>query len=152
MIYSPHSQDSYRIRSIERCEFCVFTDHPYSKAVWNMVWLSNPTVDSLVEFDPLTWFLHYEFIDGLGQSVIADVTGDVVLLRHLHLPPLQFLSWWNKQDHTIYDTYDVVGPDWPATVKARALAAAKHHYSAQLSLSRFGVKHLGVNLPFNHAP
>lgn len=152
MIYSPYSQDRCRIRSIEKCEFAIYAEHPFGKAIWNMFWLSNPSVDTLVEFDHETWFLNYDVIDGLGQAITGDVLGDVVLLRHLHLPPLQFLSWWNKQDHSIYDTFDVVGETWPSTVQARAFDSAKVQHVSRLALSRFGVRHLGVTLPFNHAP
>ncbi len=152
MIYSPFSQDRYRIKTIEKCEFAVFAEQAFGNAIWNLYWMSNPTVDSLVEFDPASWFLHYDIVPDLGQAIQADVQGDVVLLRHLHLSPLKFLTWWNRQDHSIYDTYDVIGETWPATVQRRAFEAAKEHHVSKLSLSRFGARHLGVSLPFNHAP
>jgi hypothetical protein len=148
MIYSPQDQSKYRLRAINPCEFSVIAESPFATATWNLYWMTNPTVDVLPSYTGKGLPPGFKVVADLTPTLMSDVISDTTLQRRLHLAPLQFLSWWNKVDHSVFDTYDLIGPSWPETVRQRAFSAAKQHHVARLEVARWGAKFLGVELPF----
>lgn len=145
MIYSPHHPTAYRLHCLKRDEFTVMAEHAHGPAIWNMYWMSNPTVDVLVK--PQDGFpLDFHSVPDLSAAIIGDVIEHHELLRRLHMSPLQFLSWWNRIDPSVYEAYDAVGPHWPALVRNRAHEAATRHHLTKLAVSRFGGKWVTFNL------
>jgi hypothetical protein len=81
-------------------------------AIWNLYWLS------LKDGEPAP-------NQKVLQAIILDVTEDEVLFRKLCMSPTQFLRWFRREDHSIYDTYYLLGGDyWAANVISRAEEAA----------------------------
>ena len=139
MRYSPKPIEEYleasehlgSIKSIAEQETC-------SEAMWNLYWLSEQQLDNLLDRDK-PWWESYKVNEGLLVAVIQDVLEDYHLAQALSWSPSRFLDWFCREDPTIYDCYDVLGPGWVETVKLRAIEAAE----------RLGEREAYVPLPSN---
>jgi hypothetical protein len=91
--------------------------------VWNLFWLSHPGIDTVPEAGN-NWWKTYKPLVGSLSAVIADVVEDEVLYRKLMMHPYAFKAWFEHEDHSIYDCYDILGgPAWVLNVVQRAEAA-----------------------------
>lgn len=88
-------------------------------AVWNMVWLSIPQIDNLPG-SGADWHKVFRTPEGLQSAIVTDIYEDEVLYRKALMPPHRFLEWWKREDHTIYDAYEIGGKEWAVTVTQRA--------------------------------
>lgn len=121
-VYSPYPPASYKLEGIARDEVSVILDlEEHHQAVWNLFWLSTPTLDNLVKVRPPDWRQVYRPIVGALASIIRDVVEDEVLFRKLQMHPTAFLDWFEREDYSIYDSYNALGGDfWADTVMGRA--------------------------------
>jgi hypothetical protein len=92
---------------------------PLAAAIWNLYWLSEPQLDALPGAG-MRWINRFRPQAGGLAAVIRDVNQDPLLARKLREPPGQFLSWFETEDATIFDSHVAFGDDWPATVVKRA--------------------------------
>lgn len=100
---------------------------PDDVVVWNLFWLSVPALDSLPIFGKRPdWAKHYTPVEGALKAIVADaVDDDEVLRRKLQLHPQRFIEWFEREDHSIYDSYYALnGETWVSTVLARSKEAA----------------------------
>ncbi len=125
-LYSPLPLSNYRLPNLPSCEASVIAREARSLQVWNLFWLSNPTIDLVPKYGA-DWWKHYHPVIGGLSAIITDVREDECLFRKLSMHPDAFSVWFEREDHTIYDAYDVLGGEaWVANVMSRAdLAAAR---------------------------
>jgi len=90
-----------------------------SEAVWNLAWLSLPLLDA-IPGSGKNWHKVYQSNAKLQGAIVTDVYEDEVLYQKLCMPPRLFLSWWRREDHTIYDAFSIGGKAWVDTVTSRA--------------------------------
>lgn len=96
--------------------------------LWNLFWLSMPTVDVLPEFGSTPqWNLHYQATEKALHCLILEVETDPVLALKLAMHPARFLEWFRREDHLIYDAayHELGGEKWVSTVIRRASEAAE---------------------------
>lgn len=117
--YSPLSITSYEPPNSEACGIQEIKKSPQNHAIWNLLWLSCPEVDTLAGAGPL-WSQHYQPRPDVLVAITSDVTLDEVLFRRVISRPEKFAEWWHRQDYTIFDTWYYLGPRWPVTVLERA--------------------------------
>lgn len=123
-VYSPRPIEDYFLVGLSDSEAELISRlGPLSEAVWNLFWLSTPDID-LVPDAGKDWWRHYRPWRGGAAAVLADATEDEVMKRKVTMHPRHFAAWFEREDHSIYDAYDVYGGrDWVDTVLARAEAA-----------------------------
>lgn len=122
--YSPRPILDYKLVGIPTDEISVILGGERREAVWNLFWLSLPTLDNVPDAGHDWWRKHSPIVGALG-SIIADVTEDEVLYRKLLMHPFTFCEWFEREDHTIYDTYVALDGDaWVTSVLKRAEASA----------------------------
>lgn len=121
--YSPLPIENYFIDIPVMSSIKAISKLDLAPAVWNLMWLSHPQVDNLPGAGD-NWHKVYTTPEDLQKALIRDVYDDEVLYRKLCMTPIAFLDWWRREDHTIYDAYDVGGKDWVETVTSRAEEAA----------------------------
>lgn len=118
--YSPRPILDYRIPGLDQDEVTVMLGHERREALWNLFWMSHPGIDSVPEAGH-NWWKGYKPVIGALSAIISDVTEDEVLYRKLMLHPFAFKQWFEREDHTIYDCYDVMnGVQWVSNVLARS--------------------------------
>lgn len=126
--FSPLPIADYQITSLGGCEVSGIMSLPadQSLAVWNLMWLSLPTVDSLpVHGSTPQWFKHYSPTAGAARAITADAIADEALFRKLRMHPTRFLTFFERENHSIYDCYAALGGErWVRTVMTRAHEAA----------------------------
>lgn len=127
--YSPFDILDYRITSLDRCEVSGIMSLPRERsiAVWNLMWLSLPSVDALpVHGRTPAWFKHYQPTPGAARAITADAIADEALFRKLQLHPTRFIAFFERENHGIYDCYETLGGEvWVKTVIERAEASAR---------------------------
>lgn len=129
-IYSPFDPLHYRIQALPICEASSIESLPDAAeavAVWNLFWLSVPSIDSLLVHgaDP-NWNRHYTPVDGALGAITADAIADDPLRLKLLLHPTRFIDFFTHQDHSIFDCYYALGgKKWVDTVLRRATLAAE---------------------------
>lgn len=141
--YSPLPIDQYRVVSLPTCEVAIVQGHPKRDAIWNLFWLSVPALDHL----PGTgrdWWKHYKPVHGALSAVIRDVLDDEVLFRKLLLHPSRFIEWFERDDHSVYECYEVIGTPWVDTVLVRAEEAA----TRRLIVPRVWADSHGIHIDF----
>lgn len=122
--YSPHPIKAYFIPGVERCEIREIAKQTYAVELWNLFWLSVPSVDSLVGASPRGYWRNYISSPELVGAIFSDCL-DEKMMQMLAKPPASFHSWWcNEIDYTIYDTWEKSGPGWVETVADRSDEAA----------------------------
>lgn len=122
--YSPRPIIDYKLYGIKTDEVSVIMGGDRREAVWNLFWLSLPTLDTVPGAGAEWWRKHSPIVGALS-SIVSDVTEDEVLYRKLMMHPFTFAEWFEREDHTIYDTYVALGGSaWPTTVLKRAEDAA----------------------------
>lgn len=119
MIYSPHPMSAYQIKSLSNCEVRVIQQNERAEAVWNLFWMSVPSLDHLPTAG-FGWWKLYQPMKGALAAIIVDVMNDEVLYRKLMMPPAAFIQWFERDDHSVYESQEVFGKDWHETVLARA--------------------------------
>lgn len=129
-VYSPLEITEYRITALGDCSISQVMRLPHlqSTAVWNLTWLSTPALDSLPIYGKTPqWFKHYSPPElGVNLAVTSDAIEDEALFRKLLLHPRRFIDFFEREDHSIYDSYDALGGDlWVKTVLERAEMAVK---------------------------
>lgn len=122
--YSPLPITDYFVETRGKCSIEAVADLEESVAVWNLFWLSLPELDS-IPGSGKGWYKGYTTNGTLQEALVTDVYEDSVLRCKLKMAPADFLSWWKREDHTIYDSYLIGGKDWVETVTARAAEAAE---------------------------
>lgn len=128
--YSPHPMEAYRVPVKEACAVTALKKMPYPAAIWNLLWLSVPELDALLRVDastplPQGWHEPNFKVTSALRPVIADALEDEEMRGMLICHPDRFLAWFSKEDHTIFDCYDGIGPHWVDTVMDRAEQAAR---------------------------
>lgn len=125
MRYSPLPLEDYHLTGVEPDFVDGLQQHVDWLPMWNLFWLSNPTLDS-IPGSGAAWWRTYRTITGGLQAVLDDVTEDRPLRDHLMLQPRAFAAWFRaEKDHSIFDAYYVFGgEDWVKNVLERADAAA----------------------------
>lgn len=131
-IYSPHPIDTYFIPGADVCEFRQIAKSPWAAEIWNLLWLSLPTVDSLPGSTATGYWRRYSSWPEIIKSVVADATQDEVFRDMLTKPPAVFHAWFCAEaDYTIYDTWDVCGPTWVEHVADRSDEASLRRLSSK---------------------
>ena len=123
--YSPKPIDAYRLHGVKGGgEAGAIADLERAQAVWNIFWLSVPALDALPDSGP-GWYKVYSPIKDAARCFVADVMFDEVLYRKLCMHPVMFASWFEREDQTIYDAYDILGERaWVDRVLVRAHQSA----------------------------
>lgn len=133
--YSPLAIEKYRITSLDRCEVSGIMSLPRERsiAVWNLLWLSVPLVDALpIHGKTPAWFKHYQPTPGAARAITADAIADEALFRKLQMHPAKFVTFFERENHGIYDCYEALGGErWVQTVLSRAREAANRMTLAQ---------------------
>lgn len=126
VIYSPRPIGDYVISSVPVCEVReVLQIGPAERAaVWNLFWLSTPALDTLPGAGG-TWWKGYTPQEGLLAAIIGDAIEDAALHHKLMARPSKFIEFWQRQDHSIFDTYEILGDSWVQTVLERAQEAER---------------------------
>lgn len=124
--YSTYPMKDYFIYNLGgHCEVGTMSRMPRGQSIWNLFWLSLPTLDTLPGAGP-RWVQGYRALPSVGASIVSDVTLDEVLYRKLLMHPTSFVAWFEREDHTIYDVYNLLGEQqWVETVLQRARESAK---------------------------
>jgi len=134
--YSPLQIENYRLPGMKTCEVRSIEEmpEPDKAAVWNLFWLSIPDIDT-VPGSGKRWFKTYTPVAGATGAIVRDVLAgiradaleDPVMYYKVRLHPRRFIEWFEREDHTIYDSYYVLGgPKWVSTVLTRAERAKAH--------------------------
>ena len=119
MRYSTKPIEDYFIVDLPVCSIRMLSEHELSEALWNMLWLSNPTVDTLPGSGK-KWYVGYKPIEGFTAAMVADLYADEGLYPALMRSPKDFLNYWRNLELAEYDMYAVGGDKWVATVTERA--------------------------------
>lgn len=124
--YSPRPIGDYLIHGLSgRCEAGAISSMEKGQAIWNLFWMSVPTLDRLPGAGP-RWAMHYQSVPDVAASIAVDVTLDEVLYRKLLMHPSAFVAWFEREDHTIYDVHALMGGQvWVDRVLERAREAAR---------------------------
>lgn len=123
--YSPLPIESYFIPGAELCEFRQIALSEHALEIWNLMWLSLPSVDSLPGSSAKGYWRNYISSPEMVRAIVADAISDEKLYAMLSRPPATFHGWWCAEiDYTIYDTWNVAGPSWVEGVADRSDAAA----------------------------
>lgn len=124
-VYSPLPIDSYSLEGVNNDIVGAIKGLtpelpglPTPTAVWNLFWLSEPSLDHLPGSGP-RWHQFYRVRPGSIVSVYKDVTDDHVLQRKLLMSPLSFTDWFARRNPVAYRC-NVVFPNWHSTVLSRA--------------------------------
>lgn len=130
IVYSPHPLSEYRLYDMPVCEARRIEQvEPWEKqvAVWNLFWLSSPSVDILpIGGKRPDWFKHYEAHPVALASVMSDALADENLSRILLLHPIRFLRAFEIDCLESYECYGTLGGEvWVETVSKRAAMAAR---------------------------
>jgi hypothetical protein len=135
--YAPLKRQMYELEGLAQCEVSEIGKLEKGNAVWNLFWLSTPTIDS-VPGSGLLWWKQYEPIPNAAMVITADVLGEEVLYRKLLMHPHAFMDWFSREDLSIYDSYSALGGDaWREVVLNRASTAVDRlRVSAETVLSR----------------
>lgn len=123
--YSPLPIDAYVIPSFASSEAGFIRGlgaEPEAKAIWNLFWLSNPTIDTLPGAKE-PWRNHTP-TPGSLSAVVLDVRQREDLEQFLLAHPVCFINWFDRQGYKAYDNYRRFGYDWVETVILRAEDAA----------------------------
>ena len=119
MRYSPNPIEDYFLADLPVCCHRVVSEHELSEALWNLLWLSNPTVDTLPGSGK-KWYVGYSAVEGFMAASMTDLYADADLYHALMRSPKDFLNYWRNMKHDEYDMYAVGGDKWVATVTERA--------------------------------
>jgi hypothetical protein len=97
-----------------------------SRAIWNLFWLSIPSLDK-VPGSGNNWWRKYTPVEGALVAIKSDVIEDEVLYRKLCMHPSQFFEWFGRErDHSIYNSFATMGgKPWVNLVLNRAEEAAE---------------------------
>ena len=125
-VYSPLSIEAYFIPGLNgKCEAGSISTLDRGTAVWNLFWMSTPGIDAIPEHGE-KWFNYYRATERAASGITADVMLDETLYRKLCMHPQTFSAWFSREDHSIYDAYDLLGEqDWVDNVLQRAEAASR---------------------------
>jgi len=123
-LYSPFPIEAYHLTGMPQDEARVIGGIKNRLPYWNMFFLSVPALDHLPG-SGADWWRQYTPVSGACPAIMEDVREDDVMIRKLVMHPDNFAEWWERQDHSIYEAYYLLGEDdWAATVLRRAKAAA----------------------------
>jgi hypothetical protein len=93
-----------------------------SPALWNLLWLSAPAVDIVLDED-LTIMQMPSWISAIEpcqKTILQDLGGVPVPVLLLSLPPLKFVDRILKHGPEGLAIYQSLGDDWIKTIKKRA--------------------------------
>lgn len=122
--FSPHPISEYSLQGMPHNETAIITRLKESLQVWNLFWLSIPSLD-LIPGTGVHWYRVYSPVPGAVNAVIHDVLEDEVMFRKLGMHPDAFVGWFEREDHTMFDCYDKLGGrQWVDTVIERAEMAS----------------------------
>lgn len=125
--YSPLPISEYLLTRLPACEVSSIMNLPdqESLAVWNLFWLSVPALDVLPDHGGKSdWYKHYMPVPGAIRTITADAIADEAMFRKLLMHPTRFINFFEREDHSIYSSYDALGGEtWVHTVLARAAVA-----------------------------
>lgn len=118
--YSPYPVETYR--GVLTCTEVIDKLGPdLLTPVWNLLWLSKPVLDGLLDRAPR---VVHSLNPAVVQAIVRDVQEDPVLRWKLVMHPTRFIEWFRREDHSIYDCYDEFGGDeWVYKVLGRACEA-----------------------------
>ena len=119
MIYSPNPIEDYFLVNLPVCCHRVVSEHELSEALWNMLWLSNPTIDTLPGSGK-KWYAGYSVVDGLMKATLDDLYADADLYHALMRSPKDFLKYWRNLELTEYEVYKLGGDKMVAVITERA--------------------------------
>lgn len=92
-------------------------------AVWNLMWLTYPTLDN-VPGTGKDWWKHHLAKPDMCGALVEDVNSYDTLCEKLSGHPAKFAAWFAKEDHSAWACYKAGGDKWVATVTERANQAA----------------------------
>lgn len=126
--YAPLPINHYYIKALDECEVSTINsiEDPQGRlAAWNLFWLSVLSIDVLPKFGKRRdWFKHYTPREGALGAVIADALQDDEMREMVQRHPSEFLAWFEREDHSIYDSYYALHSEvWVQTVLYRAKLA-----------------------------
>jgi len=99
-------------------------------AVWNLRWLTYPSIDKLPGAGK-DWYLYHLATPAMCGALVDDVNMYDTLYHKLSEHPAKFAAWFAKEDHTGWACYkEGGGAKWVATVLERADQAAQRIASA----------------------
>lgn len=126
MRYSPRPLEDYHLMGVEPDFVDGLLRHDDWLPMWNLFWLSNPTLDS-IPGSGKNWWRSYQTVTGGLQAVMDDVAEDDPLRENLLKQPKAFAAWFRaEKDPSIFDAYYVFGGDkWVENVLKRADEAAE---------------------------
>lgn len=124
IVYSPHAPDDYKAPVKDACVVSVIQLMEHYEAIWNFLWLSVPQVDLLLDKRNENWVKGAAVLGRVANVLVRDVSADDELRDKLSLHPDKFLGWFQSEDPTIFDAYEVFGSQWAETVMRRADEAA----------------------------
>lgn len=138
-VYSPKGIEAYFLPGLDlKCEAGAISTLIRSGAVWNLFWLSTPGIDQVPGAGNEIYKLYYP-VKGAAASMTADVMLDDALYSKLCLHPSRFLAWFEAEDHSIYDCYDILGEQvWVDNVIRRATEAASRMAAEVPAIQRNG--------------
>ncbi len=99
--------------------------HEKSFALWNLIWLSFPSIDSLLDHEhPKNAFVItetvFDLISALRKTLMQKCSGKTIktLLRQLN--PIELTEHISLSRHNHLEIYKALGPSWIATINTRA--------------------------------
>ena len=122
-LYSPLPIESYFIKALPNDVVRTSQCLEEKEAIWNLMWLSNPTLDTLPGAGA-DWHVKFDQKPGLAPACVMDVNEYETLARMLKEHPAKFAAWFAKEDHKAWHCYKFGGASWVATVLSRADEAA----------------------------
>lgn len=124
-VYSPLPINDYRLIGLEVDETLVIQKSQAPLPLWNLFWLSNPTLDIVPNLKE-KWWKAYKPNTHLLSGLIRDVYTNPTLCSKLIGHPVVFSTWFEYTPHRGYHAYDVAGGQrWVDQVLIRADVAAR---------------------------
>ena len=126
-LYSPYPAESYRMLEGAKCEVGWIQEAQYPLALWNLFWLSNPSVDRVLDRSR-PWWLSYRPQAGLLKALVEDLHRDSTrMVNRLEGHPLAFRVWFDEQPHEAMSLWQLGGQEWVDAVVDRADEAAARY-------------------------
>ena len=119
MRYSPNPIEDYFLVDLPVCSHRVVSEHELSEALWNLLWLSNPTIDTLPG-SGRKWYVGYSAVEGFMAAALDDLYADADLYNALMRSPKDFLNYWRKLELPEYEIYKLGGDKMVAVITERA--------------------------------
>lgn len=124
-LYSPYPPVDYSRKDAEGVRFGIGAEMQSlnRRALWNLYWLSDPNVDSLLA-DDVTWSaapaVDYELLEACGGSLNQRIADETVGSLVMSLPAREFVRTVHMNDHAHLKPFALRGAAWLHTISQRA--------------------------------